>query len=316
MRPIGPLYSPYKEAATHVHDPFSLTPIGTGGVPLLRQAFQRVSPVPEDLAAFLAKESVDLEHSFFAWPAGGASSVPLGFVLLGVRSDDDGPRCSLRALASLPGDVPGGPDPSPALLQAALEAAAALGAGAVTAEARLTANDAPTQPDAALLEQAGFEQRGLLLSFSAASERILSEPVYLQVGLHEADPSEILPWLAAFSRGLPPWAAQAESIAQLRFPDLACLMVASGTAAGYLAVTDPHLEEVSLLQIGVLPDVRRQQVAVGALQELLSSHDRIRRVQVPPLVREDDRDLRSFLQATGFEPAPLRRAEMALTLQP
>lgn len=299
-----------------MQEPLTLTPIGTGGVPLLRQSPERLAPLTEDLPAFLERESISLENSYFAWSRRTSPSSPVGFVLLGVRRGEDGPRCSLRALASMADHAPGGPDPRHLLLQAAIRAADALGAAVVSAEARLDGKGEPILPDAALLRQAGFEQTGLLLSFSAPAERILQEPVYLQVGLHEVDPSEILPWVAAFSPERPPWAIQPESIAHLRFPDLTYFMVASGTAAGYLAVTDPHLEEISLLQIGVLPDVRRQQVAVGALQELLSSHDRIRRVLVPPLVRQGDQGLLSFLQAVGFEPMPLRRAEMALTIHP
>ncbi|MGE5589399.1 MAG: hypothetical protein ACM3ZA_02035 [Bacillota bacterium] len=299
-----------------MHEPLSLTPIGAGGVPLLRQAWARFGPAPEDLPAFLERESIDLNNSYFAWSHEVSPSTPRGFGLLGVRSGDDGSRCSLRTLAAPPASGPDGPDPKHLLVQAAIQAARALGAGAITAETRLTDDDTPALPDAALLHRVGFEQQGLLLSFAAGAERILQETVYLQVGLHEVDPSEILPWIEAFSPTRPPWQAQAESIARLRFPDLTYFMVASGTAAGYLAITDPHLEEVSLLQIGVLPDVRRQQVAVGALQELLTTHDRVRRVLVPPLVREGDPDLPPFLRAVGFEPTPLRRAEMVLALRP
>lgn len=293
-----------------MRDTFALTAIGSAGLPSLLACYQH-------LGSCIKHESIDLSQSLFAWSEadGAEGGQPAGFGLLGVRRAGSHVRCSVRVLAAREGALH--PDPRPALLQGLLAAARTLGADSVTAEAALAPDPADAlAPPADLLRQARFEHVDTLLSYSAGPASILAEPVYLQTGLQEVDPFRIVHWLNTVPASLPPWPAQTESIAELRFPDVTYLMVASGTAAGYLAVSDPHLEEVNILQIGVLADLRRQQIATGALQELLSSHDRIRLLRVPPLVRESDRSLVAFLEAIGFRPTGHRRAEMALALRP
>ena len=299
-------------------DAFILTPIGPQGLPVLPDLCRDLAG-QANLESLLARESIDLDDSFFATPDSsptpGGGSAPVGFGLLGVRRGGGKTYCSVRGLAATV--APGRPgDPRPALLHALLDAARSLGAVSITAEATVVQGDSPLLPPAALLANMGFRQVDTLIGFDASREDILAEPVYLQIGLHDVSPTDLGDWLEALDRDSLPWSLHPEAVKSLRFPGTVYGLVASGFGAGFMATTDPQLERVEILNLWVLPDLRRQQVAEGALQELVSSHPRIERLEVPPVVRAGDHDTVAFLEKSGFQSSEGKRTLMEAQLTP
>lgn len=327
---------------------FRIEPIGRAGLPLLLDQYRKLRNDPllpestEHLQSqLLERESVDLDHSFFAWPADAAvdaptealpaasdAATPAGFGLLGVRQRGGKAYASIRALgcSACPASV--GParegaarpdDCRPALLAAMIDAARTLGALSVTAEGATEADDLATQPPASLLQRAGLWETTPLLGFEATRDEIMAEPVYLQIGLHhigQEDFAEFEDWLGTGSEAGDslPWPLQPESFKGTAFPDMTFVLIASGFAGGYMAVTDTQVPRVEALQIWVLPDLRRQQVAKGALQEVLNRYPRVETFLVPPMIPESSTDLISFLQTVGFRPTGARRLMMEVQL--
>ncbi|MHB9146606.1 MAG: hypothetical protein ACYC5Y_14905 [Symbiobacteriia bacterium] len=311
---------------------FRIEPIGRSGLARLLHQYRQLRNdafLPESNShlesVLLERESVDLDHSFFAW-LDTADADPVGFGLLGVRGHGDQLYASVRALGgkARPAAIDGAPlgairpdDPRPELLRMMVDAARKIGARTISAEGATAPDDLTTQPPASLLQRAGFSETKTLLGFEATREGILADPVYLQIGLHHVGPEDLAEfdaWLAAADRVLP-WPLQAESFQGTSFPDMTFILIASGFGAGYLTVTDPQLERAELLQAWVLPDLRRQQVAKGALQEVLSRYDRLETLTVPPVVPETDKELITFLEAVGFRQSGARRLLMEARLK-
>ena len=301
---------------------FRIEPIGRSGLARLLHQYRQLRNdafLPESNShlesVLLERESVDLDHSFFAW-ADTADADPVGFGLLGVRGHDDELYASVRALGGKAHPAAIG-DPRPELLRMMVDAARKIGARTISAEGATAPDDLTTQPPASLLQRAGFLETQGLLGFEATRQGILADPVYLQIGLHHVGPEDLAEfdaWLAAADRTLP-WPLQAESFQGTSFPDMTFILIASGFGAGYLTVTDPQLERAELLQAWVLPDLRRQQVAKGALQEVLGRYDRLETLTVPPVVPETDRERIAFLEAVGFRQSGARRLLMEAQLK-
>jgi ribosomal protein S18 acetylase RimI-like enzyme len=263
----------------------------------------------EAMQAMIARDNIDLGQSYLARAADGTG---LGVALTAVRREGDRVRSRVAAMGVTPEGR--GQGLARRLLERQIADAQARGSREIVLEC--FSNNTRALP---LYKSAGFHVLRRLLSYEGdvAGLRLASSaPVTLQ----PVAPAD-LPALAARCQDAdPPWQLAASTLATMNpaTPARTIHLPGGPDPAGYLVLGLPggsEATEARLMQIGVLPEHRRQGVATAALAAWLAEHPAVTRITIAPVLPEDMTGLRGWLAGIGFVATPLEQVEMVRALE-
>jgi ribosomal protein S18 acetylase RimI-like enzyme len=260
------------------------------------------------LQAMIARDNIDLGHSYIARAADGTG---LGVALTSVRRAGDSVRSRVAAMGVTPEGR--GQGLARRLLERQIAEARARGSEEIVLEC--FSNNTRALP---LYERAGFRVRRRLVSY-AGDVAGLRPASPAPVTLRPIAPADLPALAGRCAEADPPWQFEESTLATLNpaTPARTIHLPDVPEPVGYLVLGLPGgaaATEARLMQVGVLPEYRRQGVATAALAAWLAEHPAVARITIAPVLPEDMTGLRGWLEAIGFVPGPLEQVEMVRAL--